>query len=125
MCAAARRVSEAAYRVHGHFRAAILEPPYAPQPTVNYHRTGSQRGKFGEIFKNPYRNPIGDLLSAPKVPFLNSALPEECPGCLSGQNRIDGSALSGLESACASAKPTPGSVQRCASPSLASLGRWL
>ena len=124
MCAAARSDPETAYRVHGHFRAAILEPPYAPQPTVNY-RTGSQRGKFGEIFKNPYRNPIGDLLSAPKVPFLNSALPEECPGCLSGQNRIDGSALSGLESACAGAKPAPGPVQSCASPSLASLGRGL
>ena len=63
--------------------------------------------------------------SAPKVPFLNSALPEECPGSLYWRYRIDGSVLSALDEACARAEPTPESVQRCASPSLASLGRWI
>ena len=56
----------------------------------------------------------GLLLSAPKVPFLNSALPEECPVCVYWRHRIDGSALSGLDEACPGAEPTPHSLQRCA-----------
>ena len=97
MCAAARRVSETASRCDGHFRTAILEPPVRCTAYSQLPVSSSREGE-GKI-KKTYRNPIGDLLSAPKVPFLNSALPEECPGCLSGQNRIDGSALSGLKSA--------------------------
>ena len=102
MCAAAKSDPETAYRCYGHFRAPFgaLEA-YTVQCTV-----------------------YGLLLSAPKVPFLNSALPEECPGSLYWRYRIDGSALSGLDEACPSAQPTPHSVQRCASPSVARLNRW-
>ena len=105
MCAAARRVSETVCRCDAHFRVAILEPARAVHCTVY-----SERPLF--------------LLSAPKVPFLNSALPEECPVCLARQNRIDDSVPSALDEARARAEPTPGSVQRCASPSVASLDRW-
>ena len=104
MCAAAKSDPETACRCYGHFRGAI----------------------WGPLRRTLYSSTVyGLLLSAPKVPFLNSALPEECPGCLSRQNRIDRSALSGLDEACPGAQPTPGSVQRCASPSVASLGRWI
>ena len=93
MCAAARRVSETASRPDGHFRVAILEPARAVHCTVY-----SERPLF--------------LLSAPKVPFLNSALPEECPVCMSRQNRIDAAPLSGLDGARPGAERTPESAER-------------
>ena len=103
MCAAARGALETACRCHGHFRGAIWGPLAYTNPVTVYD---------------------GLLLSAPKVPVLNSALPEECPVCLYRPKRIDGSALSGLDEAWRGAEPTPQSVQRCASPSVASLARW-
>ena len=66
----------------------------------------------------------GPLIIAPKVHFLNSVLSEECPVCLYWRRRIDAAPLSGLDEACPGAERTPDSVQRCASPSLASLNRW-
>ena len=65
-----------------------------------------------------------EIIFAPKVHFLNTDLSEECPVCVSRQNWIDAAALSGLDGACAGAERTPESVQRCASPSVASLARW-
>ena len=75
-----------------------------------------------------YCTVCGLPLSAPKVPFLNSALSEECPGSLYWRYRIDGSALSGLDEACPGAKPTPKPIPGkagYANPSLASLARWV
>ena len=87
MCAAAKSDPETAYRVHGHFRGAIWGPLsltlYSVLCTAYAARAVARLGGMSNA-KRCWREP--PKLSAPKVPFLNSALPEECPVCLYWQS---------------------------------------
>ena len=96
MCAAARVDPETGSRCRGHFRGASR----AVATPMRHEQREALLGREPPVI-------------APKVHFLNSALPTLCHGvCMSGQNRIDAAPLSAPDDTCARAERTPESVER-------------